>query len=149
MKTQEMAHLEEVQSAYDDSNQTDRILTSDECLSGLYSDLEQSALMKVRQLKLQEFLEAKQRFDEVESEIRIRAWRRSMKEKGDDLQERIERQRLEAEALGVFKKDEAGVVRGAPRDSSFGSKRRTPRRVQSEPLNEEAVLAFLNSLTDD
>ena len=141
-----MAHLEEVQSAYDDSNQTDRILTSDECLSGLYADLEQSALMKVRQLKLQEFLEAKQRFDEVESEIRIRAWRRSMKEKGDDLQERIKRQRLEAEALGVFRKDEGGV-KGAPRDSSF-TRRRTPRRVQSEPLNEEAVLAFLASLTE-
>jgi hypothetical protein len=143
-----MAHLEEVQ-VVECNNGTgifNSVKTAD-CPSGLYSDLEQSELMKVRQLKLQEYLEAKQRFDEVETEVRTRAWRRSLKDKGDDLQSRIERQRLEAEALGVFSKNEGGV-RGAPRDSSFGSKRRTSR-VQSKPLDESAVLAFLASLEVD
>ena len=136
----ERAHLEEVQAV---ETKTNNLITpSDKIPSGLYSDLEQRDLMKVRQLKLQEFLEAKQRFDEVESEVRIRAWRRSMKEKGDDLQERIERQRLEAEAIGRFSKDDG--VKGAPRDSSFGSKRRTSK--VHTPLDETAVLEFLASL---
>jgi hypothetical protein len=123
--------------------------TTDDCPSGLYSDLPQDALIKVRQQKLQEYLEAKQRFDEVETEVRVRAWRRSLREKGDDLQARIERQRLEAEAIGRFSKDKDGVVRGAPRDSSFGRGKRRTLRVQSKPLDESTISAFLASLNMD
>ena len=156
-----MAHLEEVQvSKYvENIEKVERlsipsiIPTTNECPSGLYSDLPQDALMKVRSLKLQEFLEAKQRLDEVETEVRLRLWHRSMKEKGDDLQARIERQRLEAEALGVFRKDEGGVVRGAPRDSSFKTKRTSQVQARltaaNKPIDESAILEMLASMGED
>ena len=146
-----MTHLEEVQ-VVECNNGTvifnTPIKTSD-CPSGSYADLEQSALWRVRQQKLQEYLAAKQRFDEVETEVRVRAWRRSLKDKGDDLQARIERQRLEAEAIGKFSKDEDGVVRGAPRDSSFSKRRTSKVQAPRQPLDESAVLAFLASLEVD
>jgi hypothetical protein len=146
-----MTHLEEVQVSkgfWESASAKEKeVSKTDEIPSGSYAGLEQSALWKVRQEKLQEYLEAKQRFDEVETEVRTRAWRRSLKEKGDDLQARIERQQLEAEALGVFRKDEGGV-RGAPRDSSF-SKRRTSRAQVKPLIDESAVLAFLDSLEVD
>lgn len=144
-----MAHLGEVQvvdsereTGYIDEHCNEphqKTINTADCPSGSYSDLEQSALMKVRLLKLQAFLEAKQELDEVETEVRVRAWRRSLTEKGDDLKERIKRQRLEVEALGVFKKEEG--VRGAPRDSSFASKRGRNTRPMME--NKADLLAEL------